>query len=245
MLITAEYAKSSYGMVVAKKPRFGYDVSMKEGSLLAIVFTVIAVGLAIAILAWRAKRHGVDKFWSWIERAGWLASVVSAALALVVIVTIRDNSPAATASSLSPSAIATTTHSSSPASHATTVTATETTPQTVQSPASIVLPESFVDSQWIGTLTQNRNPFPVRISLRRGFVGENVGTADYPTLHCSGRLVLVSASEAKLVVQLQIKVSVESCDDEDHMINLTKRPDGTLEYEIKAIHAFGTLSKQN
>ncbi|MEV8441886.1 hypothetical protein AB0425_31280 [Actinosynnema sp. NPDC051121] len=59
---------------------------MQGGALPVILTTILAVTLIIGALRLRARRHGPDRFWTWVERVGWLAGVVSAVLALTVVV---------------------------------------------------------------------------------------------------------------------------------------------------------------
>jgi hypothetical protein len=63
---------------------------MKEGAFAAISLTGITCALLIALMWWRTRRHGVDRFWVWVERLGWVAGVLSAVLAVFAIVAVRD-----------------------------------------------------------------------------------------------------------------------------------------------------------
>jgi hypothetical protein len=68
---------------------------MKEGTVVAISLAAVAVVLLVVLLGWRAKRHGVTAFWARIERAGWLASIASMALAVALPLLVKDDKPAA------------------------------------------------------------------------------------------------------------------------------------------------------
>jgi hypothetical protein len=164
------------------------------------------------------------------------------------MVTVKEGSSAAS-TSLS------TANNSPSSSSQTTATTTqvmdEAVPSTISSvPPSldVALPASFVGGQWIGTVSQaEANPFPVRISLDRGSLGEQVGIAEYASMECSGRLILLRATEKELTVQLRMRNRGvnRKCEEIEYILTLKMLPDGALEYEIKSVRAFARLSKTN
>jgi hypothetical protein len=104
-------------------------------------------------------------------------------------------------------------------------------PLTAPVAAQQALPAAFV-GHWEGLLVQI-NPdtrYPVSIELTGGSPGSAVGTIDYPTLGCSGNLVLQSVAGSQATLTERLTVGQTICTYVDATVTLTQQADGSLAF---------------
>lgn len=87
--------------------------------------------------------------------------------------------------------------------------------------------------RWVGTIDQDQligenSKYPAQLHIVGGVLAETVGTSSYPTLDCDADLVLVEASQARLLVEEKLRTTGTCIDDT--LITLTPGADGTLNY---------------
>lgn len=109
------------------------------------------------------------------------------------------------------------------------------------------LPKRFAGT-WVGLVDEtggcSRCPYPVRLELDGGYVGETVGRIDYTTFRCSGDLTLVEASRTRLTVTETITERGGNCTSTGTLF-LTYRAEGKIGYRWGRTSdtATGTLSR--
>jgi hypothetical protein len=79
--------------------------------------------------------------------------------------------------------------------------------------------------------------------MKSGRVNDIIGHSSYPTLKCSGRLTLLTASKDRLTVRENITEGTMNCITAT--ITLVRRPNGSLDYSFSSPQpGHGTLKKQ-
>ena len=108
------------------------------------------------------------------------------------------------------------------------------TPEVTSPPIDLVgdVPAVYL-GRWVGTIDQDQvvgenSIYPARLHIVGGVLAEKVGTSSYPTLECDADLVLVEASQARLLVEEKLRTKGTCVDD--ILITLTPGTDGTLKY---------------
>lgn len=122
------------------------------------------------------------------------------------------------------------------------------TPEVTSPPIGLVgdVPAVYL-GRWVGTINQDQllgedSKYPARLHIVGGVLAETVGTSSYPTLDCAADLVLVEASQARLVVEEKLRTKGTCVDDV--LITLTPGSDGTLKLAFtKPIGGGGVLRR--
>lgn len=103
--------------------------------------------------------------------------------------------------------------------------------------------------QWSGTVIQTgsvSDQYPVGITIRSGQSNQRLGAIDYPTLGCSGELILSAASSAQIIVEESLTRGLAACTNHTK-VTLTLNADGTLDYSarVSTISGSAVLRKAN
>jgi len=98
---------------------------------------------------------------------------------------------------------------------------------------------------WRGSINQPgdpNSPYPAVLTMKSGRVDDIIGTSSYPTLKCSGRLTLLTASKNRLTVRENITKGTTNCITAT--ITLVHRSNGSLDYSFSSpAPGHGTLKK--
>lgn len=173
----------------------------------------------------------------------WQALVVAilglVAAILGVAVPLLNNGPGSSPVAYPPSTYET----NEPTTPQVAVPSSRPTVSTIVTRSSGSVPDGIIGS-WAGTVSQEdapNMPYPVRINLHQGTLGDEVGTSDYPTLECFGRLILSSVSTSAIVVTEKLMVG-QICYDQT-VIALTLKPNGSVEYSFSKPRGFAVLQR--
>lgn len=120
------------------------------------------------------------------------------------------------------------------------------TTSTQPAPRPGTVPDRFLGT-WVGSV-KNRSsvsPYPVRITLTPGSLGQRFGTSEYVTLQCSGYLILSNATDSELIIQENIQSGQNNCVNAVP-VTLTANSDESLEYKASSFWGedIGTLHKE-
>lgn len=187
-----------------------------------------------------ANSHGHSRIYMGVTLAVGIVGAVAAVLALFVVPEGSTIQP----SQVEPTSPSPTTGTASPsASPRTMIAAPEVTPP----PPVLVgdVPVLYVGN-WVGTIDQQQlvgsdSTYPARLHVVGGVLGEVVGSSSYPTLECHADLLLVEASEARLVVEEKLRTTGMCLDNV--LITLNPSSDGTLRYAVASADAAGVVRR--
>lgn len=102
------------------------------------------------------------------------------------------------------------------------------------------VPDRFLGA-WLGSVTEDgspSSPYPVRITLTPGSLGQRVGTSEYVTLKCSGYLILSNVTDGELTMQENIQLGQGNCVN-GVLVTLTANSDGSLGYRVPSFWGEG------